>query len=38
MKTPETSARAARPFATFERLESEVRSYSRSFPTLFARA
>jgi len=26
------------PFATFERLESEVRSYSRSFPALFERA
>ena len=28
----------ARPFETFERLESEVRSYSRSFPTIFGRA
>lgn len=28
----------ARPFETFERLESEVRSYSRSFPTIFDRA
>lgn len=28
----------ARPFETFERLESEVRSYSRSFPTVFGRA
>lgn len=29
---------AARTFETFERLESEVRSYSRSFPTVFQRA
>jgi diaminobutyrate-2-oxoglutarate transaminase len=29
---------SARAFETFERLESEVRSYSRSFPTVFERA
>ena len=26
------------PFATFERMESEVRSYSRSIPAVFDRA
>lgn len=34
----EVTARAPRRFATFERLESRVRSYSRSFPTVFDRA
>lgn len=29
---------SSRAFETFERLESEVRSYSRSFPTIFDRA
>ena len=33
-----SQAEEARPFETFERLESEVRSYSRSFPTVFGRA
>lgn len=35
MNPQETHAHA---FETFERLESEVRSYSRSFPTVFSRA
>lgn len=34
----ETPAQTKRPFATFERLESQVRSYSRSFPAIFDRA
>ncbi len=38
MYDSETPARTARPFATFERLESQVRSYSRSFPAMFDRA
>lgn len=38
MYDSETPARTARPFATFERLESQVRSYSRSFPAVFDRA
>ncbi len=38
MYDAEVPARTTRPFATFERLESRVRSYSRSFPALFERA
>jgi diaminobutyrate-2-oxoglutarate transaminase len=34
----DVTARTPRPFATFERLESKVRSYSRSFPAIFNRA
>ncbi|MBI1361587.1 MAG: diaminobutyrate--2-oxoglutarate transaminase [Alphaproteobacteria bacterium] len=34
----ESQPKPARPFETFERLESEVRSYSRSFPAVFNRA
>lgn len=32
------TAREPRPFATFERMESKVRSYCRSFPAVFERA
>ncbi|MFZ5721674.1 MAG: diaminobutyrate--2-oxoglutarate transaminase [Pseudomonadota bacterium] len=38
MYDAEAPARASRPFMTFERLESRVRSYSRSFPAVFDRA
>lgn len=38
MYDAETPAREPRPFATFERMESKVRSYSRSFPAVFERA
>lgn len=38
MYDAETPAQTTRPFATFERLESQVRSYSRSFPAIFDRA
>ena len=38
MYDAETPAQTTRPFATFERMESQVRSYSRSFPAIFDRA
>ncbi|MGE0046564.1 MAG: diaminobutyrate--2-oxoglutarate transaminase [Hyphomonadaceae bacterium] len=38
MYDAEKTARNTQPFAVFERLESRVRSYSRSFPALFERA
>ena len=38
MYDADITARTPRPFATFERLESKVRSYSRSFPAIFSRA
>lgn len=38
MYDADVSARTPRPFATFDRLESKVRSYSRTFPAVFNRA
>ena len=38
MYDADISVRTPRPFATFDRLESEVRSYSRTFPAMFNRA
>jgi len=38
MYDADVSARTPRPFATFDRLESKVRSYSRTFPAMFNRA
>ena len=38
MYDAETPAETPRAFATFERMESKVRSYSRSFPAVFERA
>ncbi len=38
MYDADISARTPRPFATFDRLESKVRSYSRTFPAVFNRA
>jgi diaminobutyrate-2-oxoglutarate transaminase len=37
MYDSDATARTAHPFAPFDRLESGVRSYSRSFPALFVR-